>query len=172
VIDAVEIDAKAALQAAKNVRDSPYAARVFVAENDIASFEGTDYDMIVSNPPFYEGELEGPHVNKNTAHHGLALNWEMLFSTIGKKLATGGCFFLLLPFKRKVEISPLLAQNGLFAHKMVFVKQTTAHAPFRIMVTGSRAAAEMETYEIAIRDTANVYTPEFVELLKPYYLHL
>jgi tRNA1Val (adenine37-N6)-methyltransferase len=171
-IDAVEIDKNAALQAAKNVRESPYAGRIIVTEKDINSFKGTGYDVIVSNPPFYEGELEGPRAQKNTAHHGRSLNWETLFSLIGKKLTAGGCFFLLLPFKRKNEIGPLFEQNRLFAHKLVFVKQTTAHAPFRIMLSGSFARAETNTYEIAIRDEANTYTPEFVELLQPFYLYL
>jgi tRNA1Val (adenine37-N6)-methyltransferase len=172
VIDAVEIDALAARQAAGNVQDSPYAGNITVVQNDITAFEESGYDIIVSNPPFYEGELEGPNDTQNKAHHGSGLKWKSLFPTIRKKLASNGFFFLLLPYKRINEIEPLMQQNGLFADKMVFVKQTIAHTPFRIMISGSPVLRKTNMFEIAIRDGANGYTTAFTQLLQPYYLYL
>lgn len=56
-IDAVDIDADAAAQAAENFLASPWEARMRVFHQDIGEFIRTGpevrYDLIVSNPPYF-----------------------------------------------------------------------------------------------------------------------
>jgi tRNA1Val (adenine37-N6)-methyltransferase len=59
MIDAVEIDAQSAAQAAENVEQSPWSNRVHVMNQTIQAFSQqtqTPYDLIVSNPPFFASE--------------------------------------------------------------------------------------------------------------------
>jgi hypothetical protein len=54
------------------------------------------------------------------------------------------------------------------------VRQSTRHNFFRIMLEGKRVKDSIEDFtetEMAIKD-GNEYTPEFVRLLKDYYLYL
>src|ERR1700750_981948 len=64
-IDAVEIEKDAAMQAEENVAASAWADKVKIIHEDI--LDGTDkkYDLIVSNPPFYENELTAESENRN-----------------------------------------------------------------------------------------------------------
>lgn len=171
-IDAVEIDRDAATQASANVAASPSSEQIKVLQSDILEFTAQGYHVIFSNPPFYENELKSGNTAKDTAHHGHQLTWAGLFTAINRLILEGGVFFLLLPYKRYGELEGYLRSEGLFINKVVRVKQTTRHAPFRILVQGSRVASPLTEEALAIRDEHQQYTPSFTALLKDYYLHL
>ncbi len=171
-IDAVEIDALTAEHAVGNVASSPFKDQIKSINTDILDFAQEGYDVIVSNPPFYENELESPSKEKNRAHHGHKLVWEELFNIINKKLTDTGKFYLLLPYKRKYDLETLLVKEKLFANNIVLVKQSIQHSPFRILLQGSKQKGETVTTELAICDEDKNYTPDFISLLKDYYLYL
>lgn len=173
-IDAIEIDKDAFEQAKENINPSPWADRINIFHTDARDFPlSTQYDVIISNPPFYENELLSPDSKKNMAHHeGLAL--DELLKIIKKNLVPGGMFYLLLPYKRNAEIEKLVTTNHMYIIKKTLVKQSVNHDHFRIMIAGEHANGEKETIidEIAIRNENDEYTNEFITLLKDYYLHL
>lgn len=171
LIDAVEIDAPAAKQAVENVKASPFRT-ITVIEEDILKLPTDTYDVIVSNPPFYENELTSGKLQKDTAHHSRDLKWSDLFKVIHQRLRSEGKFFLLLPFKRKKEAEDLMAANGLFVQKIVQVKPSVAQAPFRLMMAGSKQQTDIIESKIIIKDADQNYTGEFSALLKDYYLYL
>jgi tRNA1Val (adenine37-N6)-methyltransferase len=173
-IDAVEIEAGAASQAAENVKASSWADRIFVIHQNILHLdEEKKYGLIVSNPPFYESELGSGKQNKNIAHHSEELKLAEVAKIIKGRLEQNGFFFLLLPYKRIKEIDDLLSDMDLFIQKKITVKQSTRHDPFRVMIMGTnRAGTSSATETISIRDENDHYTSRFIELLKDYYLYL
>jgi tRNA1Val (adenine37-N6)-methyltransferase len=175
-IDAIEIDADAATQAGENVAASSWADRIKVHHADVKEFKNqVAYDLIISNPPFYENELKSGKSTKDIAHHSNELLLKDLLSIIKNKLSTDGFFCLLLPYKRNAEAKLLFAEQGLAITQISFVRQSTNHDFFRIMLMGKIAADEItETIinEIVIKDDNQQYTPAFIDLLKEYYLYL
>ena len=171
-IDAVEINPAAAKEAEGNIIDSPFKERIYVHQIDIALFEKSNYDYIICNPPFYENELISPSVDKNIAHHSHQLKWKDLFQIIHNKLNPKGYFYLLIPSKRKEEAENGLLKQELFITTLVSVKQTPNHAPFRIIIKGSKNKEALHEDDIIIRDEHDQYTPKFTSLLKDYYLYL
>ncbi len=180
-IHAVEIDKNAFEQASENIIASPWADRIKVFHTDaraplvIGVEFPNQYDVIISNPPFYEKELKADDVKKNIAHHNEGLLLPELLTIIKKSLKPDGTFFLLLPFKRNEEIRKMLTESDLAIQQLTFVRQSTKHDFFRIMLTGKLKTVEtVETKidEISIKDELDQYTPTFVNLLKDYYLHL
>lgn len=173
LIDAIEIDEQSARQAKENVGLSPWSNRITILNGDGRNHVFTKtYDYIFSNPPFYENELKASDKRKNTALHGEALSLSELFGIISANLAADGHFSLLLPYKRRNELPFLLQKHCLAAERLVLVRQSLRHIPFRIMLTGKRsefANGEPEVNDMAIWDTEQQYTPEFVHLLKEYY---
>lgn len=172
-INAVEIDSAACEQAKENISTSPWKERIQIFNSDIKQFKFQNkYNFIISNPPFYENELQSPGKEKNTAHHSTDLSFIDLFEIINKNLSVNGNFFLLLPYKRNEEINDLLEKNELYASKKLLVKQTTNHDYFRVLLKGNLHKTETTTEEIAIRSSNNEYTPELIRLLKEYYLSI
>lgn len=174
IIDAIEIDKESYEQAKENVATSPWNNRVNVLEGDAKTFSFTKkYDLIISNPPFYEKELRSADQRKNIAQHNEALLLEELLAIIQKNISLQGVFFLLLPYKRIEEIKKKLKELHIL--QITFLRQSTRHDYFRVMLTGKfkkENAAETMIDEISIWDDHQKYTLEFTELLKDYYLYL
>ncbi len=175
-IDALEIDANAAEQATENVATSPWRNRIKIHHIDATEFlNKNQYQLIISNPPFYENELKGTDITKNIAHHDSGLSLPQLLRIIKNNLTADGVFFLLLPYKRDEEMRKLFTEHELHIQQITFVKQSVDHGYFRMMLTGRLQATSLsETLidEIAIKDEDGNYTQAFTELLKDYYLHL
>lgn len=171
-IDAVEIDAAAAGQAAGNVATSPFSGQITVMKNDVLQLQEPGYGVIFSNPPFYENELKSGNHAKDTAHHSHQLTWAELFAAINRMLNDHGVFFLLLPAKREGELEGYLKKEDLYVNRIVRVQQTTRHTPFRLLVQGSRTVSPVSEERLSIKDENQQYTPEFTALLKDYYLYL
>jgi tRNA1Val (adenine37-N6)-methyltransferase len=173
LIDAVEIEEKAFAQAKKNVSDSPWRDRVNVINSDIKHFLSNKfYDLIVSNPPFFENELESPDNSVNLARHDEGLTFIDLLNVINKRLSESGSFAVLLPVQ-KVELFDRLANAiGLYAVSKLLIKHTTAHNLFRAILIYNRAKGAVSYNELSIKDEAGNYTDQFKALLKDYYLHL
>ena len=171
-IDAVEIDVEAAAQATENVKASPFAAAIMVHHGDITQWEKGAYDIILSNPPFYEKEIPSTQQGKNIAHHSEGLRLESLFQIIEEKLKDTGQFYLLLPYKRRHDIDRQLQQTGLYLEKLVVVHPAVENAPFRLLLKGGKRPTPTQNETLSIYTEARAYTPEFVSLLKDYYLYL
>ena len=174
LIDSVELDKDAYEQANENIAHSPWAGRIHAIHKDIKEFSlSKQYEVIISNPPFYENELQSGNTQKNIAHHDKALLLEDLLRLIKVRLVANSIFYLLLPYKRKDEIESLFRKNNLFFSKKVFVRQSVNHDYFRLLIAGNLFDdTVVEEKEISIRDASGSYTPEFIHLLKDYYLHL
>ena len=175
-VDAIEIDNDAYEQASSNVSNSPWAGRINIIHGDARKvmFPGK-YDVILSNPPFYEKELKGADATKNLAHHNEGLLFPELLALIKNNLSPGGSFYLLLPYKKTDAIKKLLVENGLTLQHTCFVRQTVDHDYFRIMLAGKLTGdqqPEINIDEISIKDKEDQYTPAFINLLRDYYLRL
>ena len=174
IIDAVEIDRSAYLQAKGNIHVAGFKNTIFVHQADIRNDQIFGrYDVVISNPPFYENELKSGNSQKNMAHHDESLSLEELLPVIKIMLTATSKFYLLLPFKRKNEIEELLKKNNLFLTKIVSVRQSVNHDHFRLMIEGSLFDDyKPEESEISICDDKQQYTDQFTHLLKDYYLNL
>ena len=175
-IDAIEIDEDSFEQAKENIATCPWNERIKFFWGDAKNFEFTcKYDVIISNPPFYENELKSDNLKRNLALHGNELTLDELLFVIQSNLSETGTFFLLLPYKRQEEIRKIFQKYKFSMQQIIYIRQSVKHDYFRMIIMGKRKSAEsVETSfdEISIWDEKERYTNEFVELLKDYYLYL
>lgn len=171
-IDGIELQAADAYQAIQNITASPFCSRIQIYNADAISFEyNKKYDIVISNPPFYQTDLKSHQKEKNIAHHDEGLKLNDLILLIESILDSQGFFYLLLPVKRQQDIEDIIAKSTLGINDMVLVRQTETHAPFRVMLKGSFQKTKITYTDIAIKKD-NAYTHAFMKLLQPYYLHL
>jgi tRNA1Val (adenine37-N6)-methyltransferase len=174
LVDTIEIDRDAFEQARENISASPWKDRINIHHGDARRFSLTSkYDVIISNPPFYENELKSPDEKKNLAHHG-GLSLQEVLHIIKRNITEQGRFLLLLPYKRNDEIDRVINSNDVYIHQKTLVRQSPKHDFFRMMIEGSCRQMNVKTAvdEISIWNDQQQYTREFTELLKEYYLYL
>jgi tRNA1Val (adenine37-N6)-methyltransferase len=171
-IHAVELDAAAAQQAAENFSASPWHARLQAFHSDVKDFTpGESYPFIITNPPFFHNDLQGPHLRRTTAMHTISLDYETLLAAIQRLLSPGGSFSILLPAEGFEKFRELAVSAGFTLRELLEVRQTPAHKPFRkVGIFGP--AGPLHAESLVIYDGERRYTPAFVTLLKEYYLYL
>lgn len=97
-IDAIELEEKAARQAAENVRHSRFHDRIMVQQADARTWQPAyQYDFVICNPPFYSKSLAGRHPEKNMAWHSQSLSLSDLAALLERHLSQAGSAALLLP---------------------------------------------------------------------------
>lgn len=170
-ITAVELDAQAALQAKQNFNASPWAGRLQLIQTDIRTWSvNPPFDFIITNPPFYESALRSGHAQKDQAMHATNLGYADLLKAIDRLLSASGEVSVLLPYPSFTGFEALAIKQGFYLKQVLHVRQSVNHGYFRTVGIFSRQPAETHITELIIRDAANNYTAEFIELLKPYYL--
>lgn len=173
-IDAVEIDTATAMQAQANFTASPWARQLQVYQTAIQTFSTVTsnlYNLIITNPPFFEHDLKSADGKRNMALHSAALSLETLVATIHCLLATNGQFAILLPYNRVRYFTELTIPYGFVLHQQVLVKQTPKHPYFRAMLLFGFTQKTMVQTDLIIK-TEDAYTEDFKMLLKDYYLQL
>ena len=118
----IEIDEAAAEQAKENFASSSWKKRLNVYHTSIQQFanspmHGPDYDVIISNPPFFENDLRSVDAKKNLALHSDELKLEELINIAEFLLNDKGSFFVLIPYHRSAYFIQLIQQKFFIKEK-------------------------------------------------------
>lgn len=171
-ITSVEIDENSWQQSKENFEQSPWSSQLKAIHADIKIFDPQhSFDLIISNPPFFENDLISGNENKNIAKHHAALTLQELASWSANHLRKEGNFIVLLPFHRAGYFKKIASENNFFLKEELLVKQTPRHSFFRTILWFGKEPQEMEaSHEITIMKQSGDYTPEFRDLVIDYYL--
>ena len=181
-ITAIEIESQAAAEASSNFNISKWSDRLNLVNDSIQNFtansKGHLFDIVISNPPFYEGDLKSPDANKNKAAHSTELPWNILVENVSSLLTDAGSFFVLVPTLRAYTMQKLAEAQQLQLVEEVLVYNDAKHLPFRSFLHFRKAKSPIDKdisvlrNKIVIKNSDNTYSTEFTALLKDYYLHL
>jgi tRNA1Val (adenine37-N6)-methyltransferase len=170
-IEAVEIEAECYVQLKENIAQSPWHERIKCRLEDIREFEpSTLFDLIISNPPFYEKQLRSPVAPVNAARHSSDLTLEELLNAAKDKLGADGWFAILLPYYRHEELIALASRSVLYPAFTCYTRHSARHAWYRTMVIFTTNPVECVHKTIDVRSEDGSYSPAFREMLSPYYL--
>ncbi|MEP6675282.1 MAG: methyltransferase [Ferruginibacter sp.] len=173
IIDAVEIDDGAFEQALGNFSCSPWQERLTAYHSNILNFEAPDkYDLIISNPPFFKGDLKSGNIKKDAAKHDITLTLEQLINVMDNTITDNGCMAILLPDHRSETFIHAAQTSEIYVLQNTKVRQTPSHPYFRSMLLLSRTKKETINQEIIIKNADSIYNSSFIKLLQDYYLYL
>jgi len=171
LIDALEIDADAFIQASENVGNSQWKHRIQLFHKDARVFHSEKkYDLIVSNPPFFENDLSSPEEKKNMAKHSSTLTLHELLEIVEKMIRPNGSLAILLPAHRGQQFKQMAAVKNFHLLYEAMVRQTPKHDFFRCMFIFSKQAFEKIGEEEIVIQQYGKNTQYFAELMKEYYL--
>lgn len=99
--------------------------------------------------------------------------FEELVEAADLLLSENGIFALIIPFKEEQKFIALAKEAELYPLKITRVKGTPKSEIKRSLLAFSRnEVAEIETNELVIEIDRHVYTPEYIELTKDFYLKM
>lgn len=102
ILDAIELDTESSLDCQLNFENSDWSNRLNLVVGDfLASNWDIKYDLIFTNPPFFENSQENEKDNKTMARHTKSLPFDLLFEKVAALLDENGSFWIILPFLGK-----------------------------------------------------------------------
>ncbi|MEO7977371.1 methyltransferase [Flavobacterium sp.] len=175
-IDALEIDEEAYEQAVENFESSPWTDRLFCFHAGLDEFidePEDEYDLIVSNPPFYSEDYKTENQQRDLARFQDSMPFEELIEAADLLLSENGIFAVILPFKEEENFITLAKESELYPIKITRVKGTSKSEIKRSLLAFSRnQVRKIEIDELTIEIYRHVYTPEYIELTKDFYLKM
>lgn len=100
-ISAVEFDEGAFEDCANNFAQSKWSNRLKITHMDIIEWSkacsSEKFDLIISNPPYFNNSLQNPDQRKSTARHSILLTSQLLVNLVKQHLSSSGSFAFILP---------------------------------------------------------------------------
>lgn len=175
-IDALEIDESAYEQAVDNFENSPWGDRLFCFHAGLDEFVGDpedEYDLIVSNPPFFTENYRSENEQRDLARFQEAMPFEELVEAADLLLSENGIFSVIIPFNDEDRFIELCAEVELFPIKITRVKGTPNTKVIRSLLAFKRyELAVLTSDELVIEISRHEYTPEYIALTKDFYLKM
>lgn len=176
IIDAIDIDENAFIQAKQNASESKFASQISVSHASLQEFSKSTskkYNLIVTNPPYFEQSLKSTDEHRSFARHADVLPFEELIEGVVKLLDPKGKFCLILPTLEAEKFREMAQKKGLFLSKLLRVKsKVDKDTDKRHLMQFEFTPTEFSEKTIAIEeDERHQYTSDYMELTKDYYLN-
>jgi len=175
-IDAIEIEENAYEQCVENFEASHWGDRLFcyhASLNDFINEPEDQYDIIISNPPFYSEDYKTDNSQRDLARFQDALPFEELVKATTLLLSENGIFAVIIPFKEENRLLNLCAQAELFPIKMTRVKGTPTGPIIRSLLAFKRYELPvLSANELVIESSRHMYTEAYTKLTRDFYLKM
>ena len=174
MIDAIDIDEPSASEAAANFGESPWAEHLRahnLSLQDFADSEPDKYDLIFSNPPYFEDSCIAPDERKSTARHtSVGLSYRDIFEFASERLTENGRVSLVLPADQEAALCRYARMCGLHLFRIMRIRTVERKAPIRIITEFSRQRCQTPADEMLTIMNEGKYTQEYLSLTKDFYL--
>ena len=174
MIDAIDIDEPSATEAAMNFANSPWADCLHAHNVSLDAFAASDdqkYDLIFSNPPYFEDSLTAPDERKSTARHtSEGLSYRDIFEFAKERLTDSGRVSLVLPADQEAALCRYARMCGLHLFRIIRVRTVPRKAPSRMNAEFSRHRCETVKEELLTIQNEGQYTQEYLSLTHDFYM--
>jgi tRNA1Val (adenine37-N6)-methyltransferase len=175
-IDAIDIHQPSCEDALVNFKNSPWPGRLNIHHSSLADFvkaTKTKYDLIVSNPPFFDKGLKSPSEEKNIAKHSGTLSFGNLLEGVKYLLDPIGYFSLILPYSERNNFISIALSHNLFLNREIPILPKAKKPANRMVLEFSNLKPEKIHYsELPIRDSSGSFHEKYVLLTNDFYLNL
>lgn len=173
LIDAIDISPEAISQAATNIAQSPWPTRISCQISAIQTWEvAYQYDLIVSNPPYFQNSLHNPDACRTMARHTDTLSYQSLCECAYRMLQPKGIFAVILPAEALGQILSIAKGVGLTAIHLTRVYSKPGKPIRRILVAFQHSENALPYREdiFYIESAHSTRSEEYIELTKDFYL--
>ena len=165
-VEGIDIDAAAVEQACEN------GVKAYCSS--LQNWQGS-YDLIVSNPPYFQNSLKNPDKGRQTARHTDTLSYAELVNHSARLLKKDGQLALILPAEAEQEVRLLAADQNLYITRVTRVYSKESKPVRRVLLCFEKL--KIKNFELKISEDSLVLEDEkggrsaaYSELCKEFYL--
>lgn len=174
LIDAIDLDLNAYMQARENIRCCKWSDRIqahHVSLQQYALNAKHKYDLIVSNPPYFVDSSKALEESRTNARHTDQLSFSDLLNGVLKLLSSAGKFYVILPTKESQLFREMAEEQKLYLTKLTRVITRTDKPEKRLLMKFECVQVQLQEDSITIeQDERHIYTEQYKELTKDYYM--
>ncbi len=170
-ITGIEIDPTAAEEASENAERSPWKGTIEIKCGDCTTM-GCDrkFDLIISNPPYFNSELRSPEATRATARHEASLNFASLMRLSSTSLTPSGRLAFIAPADRADDIMWEATLQRLHLLRRCDVVTSQRRGASRTLWEFSAAPCVPSTSSLILRNPDGTPTKEYQKLTEAFYL--
>ena len=141
-IDAIEPHQSSALRAESNFKESPWASHTNLFNCSLQDYISqqkrfsimNQYDVILSNPPYFVDSLRPSNHNRQFVRHTDSLSHTDLLKGVIELLHPLGCFCVVLPVLQQKSFVAEATTLGLYLRRETFVYSVAHRPPIRALM--------------------------------------
>ena len=182
-IDAIDVDSGAAVEAAENFSASKWGDSIRSIHSSLEDYlvllRSRDfglvckYDVIFSNPPYFDFSLQSPDARRAAARNSdVGLSYREIIDFAVEFLSDPGRLSLVLPSSVEGDLIGYALSRGLSPFRIVRAKSVARKAPVRIIAEFSFAHNDSPEELLLTINAEGGYTSEYTEFVRDFYLNL
>ena len=174
-IIAIDVDNASCRQAQENFQQSKWSNSLVAKHISLQDFKTEQlFDIIISNPPYFNNALKNPSEAKRTARHTDTLSYQDLTDAASKLLKPNGRLSVIIPFDEYPTMqSAILATNKLRLSRLCKVftlKQDQEPKRLLLEFTKEQITHPVQEEALCIMEDPSTFTAEYKALTKDFYL--
>ena len=172
-ITAIDIQPQAAALTKLNVKANlPLTKNIICEEMDLLQFKNKEpYDIIISNPPFYENTTASNKESDKVAKHDKTLNLETLLENTGRMIHENTIFYLVLPKTEGEKFLTRILKYGWFLTEIMHVKPISNKAVHRLLLKLERNKGSLKIRKMTILNLNKQFSNKYQNLTKDFYIN-
>ena len=174
-ITGIDIDRSSIEESNENAGNSPWKNEIKFENVSVQEFCVAEnkqrFDLIVSNPPFFEDSLKSPFEKRNLSRHTDTLSFEELAYCINYCLSDFGSSAVILPVIESERIITSCSNYSLFCNHILSIRPFHSKPANRVILLFSRQRQALKTENLVIRDPEGNYSEEYRQLTRDFYLY-
>lgn len=174
-IIAIEPDNESFIQASENVKLSKWGCRIEVENCSLQHFipNGVEFDMIVTNPPYFIDSLKNPDPAKSNTRHNDNLTHSDILEAADRLLDQNGILQLIMPYDEGNIFIAEACGHSLFCINILKIRPTPSSEIRRLILGFSREKGKPAEQFLTIeKGKRHDFTDDYLSLTKDFYLNL
>lgn len=169
---AIDIDSASVDEARENFLHSPWSDRLQVRQEDFNNLADADgFDLIVTNPPYYNEDVLPPDAVRSAARHTHALSFDQLMRGAARLLKSDGSIALITPVEARDAVTLAATFAGLNLSRLTTVHSSEGKPPKRLLWQWRKQRCTIQRDTLTLHQKGGIPTPQYRELCQDFYLH-
>lgn len=171
----VEIDKESVLEAAQNMKECQWSTRLQAVHDSIQDYAKTnrsEFDLLVSNPPFFSGGTLSSTQQRSLVKHTVKLSHNDLLRSAFSLLKPDGEFCVVLPYIEGLRLVELAEQSRLYLNRICEVHSFKDSPVERLLLAFKKSKESLLKESLVIRANKDEFTEAYCALTRDFYLKM